>query len=196
MHNVVQVTEPLPVVADSARHALELLAEQLLVDPLAPRFDFEKKNRAYFATRRAYVQHHIPQESFAEHAPLTAGPYDGIFDFAVFNGHALQLAHCWSFQIPGQAELADQVKSWAWVVHEIRNNGGTIRIGDREVEVPQGGELEIAAIAVPPKDGQEDVRAYDEARAAFDEVDVRELRPDDVDALAQRAVELLHVAAA
>jgi hypothetical protein len=197
MQNVVQVTAPAPVVATSAREALDILYDQLLVDPQARTYPFEKKNRAYATTRRAYRQHQIPDESFAERAPLTTGPdgaYDGVFDFAIFNGQAVQLAHCWSFQIPNQIELADQVKSWAWVVKEIRNGGGTIRVGDRDVHIPGGVDLEIAAISVPPLEGQEDTHAYDEARAAFNETNVRELRTDDADALARRAAELLHVA--
>jgi hypothetical protein len=196
MRNVVQLTAPAPVVAESARQALEILSEQLLVDPLARRFGFEKKNRAYAATRRAYLQRRIPEDSFAERTSLTAGPqgaYDSVFDFAVFNGQAVQLAHCWSFQLPNQTELADQVKSWAWVVKEIRNGGGTIRVGERDVHVPGGVDLEIAAISVPPIDGQEDTHAYEEARAAFAETSVRELSTDDADDLAQRAAELLHV---
>ena len=179
MQNVVQLTPPMPIVATSAREVLDILSDQLLVDPLARTYPFEKKNRAYATTRRAYREHDIPETSFAERAPLTAGPdgaYDGSFDFAVFNGQAVQLAHCWSFQIPNQAELADQVKSWAWVVKEIRNGGGTIRVGEREVHIPGGIDLEIAAISVPPLEGQEDTHAYDEARAAFNETNVRELR--------------------
>lgn len=38
---------------------------------------------------------------------MTSGAYDGMFDFAVFNGRAVQLVQCWSFQLPNQADLAE-----------------------------------------------------------------------------------------
>jgi hypothetical protein len=192
MRNVVQLSDPMPVAAASAQEALDLLAGVLLVDPLARQYRFEKKHRAVGATRRAY-KNHVPAGAFEEHAPVVAGPYDGAFDFAVFNGRAVQLVQCWSFQLPDQVQLAEQVKAWAWVVRELRERGGNLRAGGREIEIPQGDEFEIAAVTVPPIDGQENTHAYDEARAAFGETSVLELRPEDADQLAVRAAEHLQL---
>lgn len=193
MRNVVQLSEPAPVAADSAQEALDMLVDELLVDPLSRRYRFEKKHRAVGLTRRAYRERHVPDESIAQRTPVVAGPYDGVFDFAVFNGEVVQLVQCWSFQLPDQAQLAEQVKAWAWVVRELRNHGGEVRVGARHVEVPSGEEIEIAAVAVPPAEGQEDVHAYDEARAAFAQTGVRELRPEDADEVAASAAKRLHV---
>src|SRR5437868_4932248 len=46
MRNVVQLSEPAPVAADSAQEALDMLADEVLVDPLSRRYRFEKKHRA------------------------------------------------------------------------------------------------------------------------------------------------------
>jgi hypothetical protein len=194
MRNVVQLSAPAPVAASSAEEALDLLADELLVDPMARRYRFAKKHSAVGVTRRAYREHQVPQESIAERAPVVSGAYDAAFDFAVFNGRAVQLVQCWSFQLPDQVQLAEQVKAWAWVVRELREHGGVVRAGGREIEVPQGDELEIAVVAVPPMDDQENTHAYAEARAAFAETHVRELRPEEADELGARAAERLHLA--
>jgi hypothetical protein len=196
MQNIVQLTPPAPVVAASAEEALDLLFDELLVDPTARRYRFLKKHPAVGATRRAYRNHHVPDEAIERRAPITAGAYDGVFDFAVYNGKALQLVHCWSFQLPNQEELAEQVKAWAWVVREVRARGGILRAAGREVQVPSGDDFEIAAVFIPPADGQGDVHAYEEARAAFEETHVLALQPDQADELGERAAERLQVATA
>lgn len=192
MQNVIQLSPPAPVVAESAEGALDLLFSELVVDPASARFRFQKKHRAVASTRRAYKAHDVPPEAITEHAPISAGPYDGIFDFAVGNGRVMQLVQCWSFQLPNQEELAEQVKAWAWLVHELREQDGRLRLGERELQVLRG-EVEIATVFVPPEEGQE-APAFEEARAAFDETGVTQLRPEDADVLGQRAAERLQLA--
>jgi hypothetical protein len=191
MQNVVQLTPPMPVAAGSADEALDLLFSELVVDPTALRFRFDKKNRAQASTRRAYKAHEIPTEAVTEHAPLVAGPYEGVFDFAVANGGVVQLVQCWSFQLPNQVELADQVKAWAWVVRELRREGGHLAFGEREAEAQR--DVEIAAVFIPPADGQ-DAPAFDEARAAFEQTDVRQLTLEEADVVGQKAAERLQLA--
>jgi hypothetical protein len=53
---------------------------------------------------------------------------------------------CWSFQLPNQAELAEQVKAWAWVVRGLRKQGGSLQLGEREIAVPAGTDVEIASV--------------------------------------------------
>jgi hypothetical protein len=194
MQNVVQLSPPAPIVAESAESALDVLFAELVVDPTAQRFRFEKKHRAVASTRRAYRVHDVPEKAITEKAPVAAGPYDGTFDFAVSNGRALQLVQCWSFQLPNQVELAEQVKAWAWLVHELRQRDGLLRVGEREVEVPQG-DVEIATVFVAPEEGQP-APAFDEARAAFEEIQVTQLTPDQADELGQRAAAGLQTATA
>lgn len=192
MQNVVQLTAPTPIVAESAEAALDVLFNEFVVDPASPRFRFQKKHRAVATTRRAYRHHDVPEEAITERAPVSSGPYDGLFDFAISNGNVVQLVQCWSFQLPNQTELADQVKAWAWVVHELREQGGLLRLADREVEVPRE-QVEIATVYVPPLDGQE-APAFDEARAAFEETGVRQLTPDEADELGSSAAQRLQIA--
>jgi hypothetical protein len=192
MQNIVQLSPPAPVIAESAESALDVLFSEFVVDPAAQRFRFRKKHQAVVSARRAYKQHEVPEEAVIEHAPVAAGPYTGKFDFAVANGRLVQLVHCWSFQLPNQVELAEQVKAWAWVVRELRDRGGRLETSDRAIEA--GREVEVATVFIPPEGDQEDT-AFVQARAAFEETGVTQLTPDDADQLGARAAELLHVTA-
>jgi hypothetical protein len=194
MRNVVQFTPPAPVVAGSAEDALDLVFAELVVDPAARTFRFERKHRALGSTRRAYRQHGVPEEATTERAKVSAGPYHGAFDFAVFNGRVVQLVQCWSFQLPNQEDLAEEVKAWAWVVREVRNGGGTIRVGAEEMDVPRGDDLDVASVFIPPV-GDQPTYAFEEAQAAFQEVRVRPVTVDEVDAVGERAAHLLAVPA-
>jgi hypothetical protein len=188
MHNIVQFSPPAPVAADSAEAALDLVFDQLVLDMARKSFPFEKKHRAQGAARRAYQAHDVPAAAVRERAPVRSGVYDGSFDFAVHNGRAVQLVQCWSFQLPNQADLAEQVKAWSWLVHELRQAGGELIAADRGLEVPS--DLDIFAIAIPPVGGA-DSPAYEEARAAFAENDVTELAPDDADRVGALAAQAL-----
>jgi hypothetical protein len=112
----------------------------------------------------------------------------------VFNGRVVQLVQCWSFQLPNQEDLAEQVKAWAWVVGEVRNSGGVVRIGNQELDVPGGEELDVAAVYIPPV-GEQPRHTFDEARAAFGQLHVRPFTADEADRVGERAAELLAVPA-
>lgn len=191
MHNIVQFSPPAPVVADSAEAALDLIFDQSVLDAARKRFPFEKKHRAQGAARRAYQAHDVPAEAVRERAPVRSGVFDGAFDFAVHNGRTVQLVQCWSFQLPNQADLAEQVKAWSWLVHELRQAGGALATSDRDVEVPA--DLDIFAIAIPPASGTESP-AYQEAQAAFAENGVIELLPDEADRIGEQAAQALSAA--
>lgn len=110
--------------------------------------------------------------------------FDGSFDFAVHNGRTVHLVQCWSFQLPNQADLAEQVKAWSWLVHKVRKDGGELTLTDREVDVPP--DLEIFAITISPVTGA-DSPAYEEAKAAFAENTVSELSPDQAGRVGEHA---------
>lgn len=184
MQNIVQFSPPAPVVADSAEAALERVFDQLVLDAARKSFPFEKKHRAQGAARRAYQVAHVAAGAVRERAPVRSGVFDGVFDFAVHNGRVVQLVQCWSFQLPNQADLAEQVKAWSWLVHEVRQAGGELTTTEGEVEIPAG--LDIFAIAIPPVSGAESP-AYEEAKVAFGENDVIELAPDDANRIGEQA---------
>lgn len=190
MQNIVQLTPPAPVAADSADLALELIFDHLVLDESPQKFPFAKKHRALGAARKAYKKHSV-SNAVRERAPVKSGVFDGTFDFAVHNGRAVQLAQCWSFQLPNQTDLAEQVKSWSWVVHELRKSGGSVRIDGAEVEIAK--DLDIYSVVIRPMPDQPSP-AYQEAEAAFEEIGVRQVPPEEADELGARAADVLKTA--
>jgi hypothetical protein len=188
MNNIVQFSTPTPIVADTVEVALDLIFEELVLDPAATRFRFEKKHRAIGATRNAYHAHDIPETAIKERVQVVAGHFHGNFDFAVHNGRAVQLVQCWSFQLPNQEALAEQVKSWAWVVRELREQGGRLRADSLDITAPD--TLDVAAVYIPPIVGKS-AEAFAEACAAFEELGVEPLTPDAADILGVRAAAAL-----
>lgn len=192
MQNVVQFSAPAPIVAETVESALDSIFDQLILDPARPSFPFEKKHRAQKRTREAYQAHEVPTQAVKEHARVLSGVFDGVFDFAVHNGRTVQLVQCWSFQLPNQDELAEQVKAWSWVVHELRKDGGELTIEAGSIEIPR--DLEIYAVSIEPTEGT-DAPAFIEAREAFTENKVTEIRPESADLIGARAAELLTTSA-
>lgn len=186
--NIVQFTAPAPVQASSSEEALDLVFEHLVLDPTAQKFRFEKKHRAQSSTRQAYGAHEVPAEAITEHAKIASGAFDDTFDFVVHNGRAVQLVQCWSFQLPDQEQLAEQIKSWSWVVHELRQQGGELDTDGGPIEVP--GETQIASVCILPA-AAGDAPAYGEAQAAFAENGVEQLTPEQADRLGAQARRLL-----
>lgn len=186
--NIVQFTPPAPLVAESSDDALDLVFEHLVLDPASRKFRFEKKHRAQRSTREAYRAHEVPPEAIKERARIASGAFDETFDFAVHNGQAVQLVQCWSFQLPDQNELAEQVKAWSWVVHELRSQGGKLSTATGSIEVPD--QTEIAAVCILPMEGQ-DAPAYDEGMAAFKENNVLQVTPEEADGLGATARRLM-----
>lgn len=185
MRNVVQLSRPAPVLAHDAAGALDLVFEEMILDPATRRYPFEKKHRALAAARAAYRTHAVPAEAIARKAPVRAGPYETRFDYAVHNGQAVQLVQCWSFQLQNQRELAEQVKSWAWTVAALHDRGGLLR-GDDMVEVPVEAGVEVAVVFIPPADDGDSL-AFEEAQGAFTDTGVLQLRPEAADVLGEHA---------
>ncbi len=188
MNNIIQISEPVPVIAPSAEAALDMIFEELVVDPASTQFRFQKKHRAVGATRHAYRAHEIPDDAIKERVRVVAGSFHGSFDFAVHNGRAVQLVQCWSFQLPNQETLGEQVKAWAWVVRELRRQGGEVQAETLNFAAPEA--LEVATVYIPPVDGKPR-DAFDQAAAAFEELEVVVHTPDTADALGVRAAALL-----
>jgi Protein of unknown function (DUF3037) len=190
MRNVVQFTPPAPVAAPTAEDALDTLFGQLVVDVAARKFPWARKHAAVGTTRRAYKQQEIPQDRIAERVTVSAGPYEGAFDFAVHNGEAVQLVQCWSFQLPGQIELADQVKAWAWVARSLREHGGgEVRKGDAAFRADD--QVNLATVYLPPLEDQPS-HAFEEAQAAFAEIpNLLAVTPDSAESVARIAAQCL-----
>lgn len=184
--NVLQFTWPLPVVAKNAEEAIDLLWDELVVDPTARRFRFAKKHQAFSAFNRALKSWNVPNNHVIRRTEVRSESFRAPMDFAIHNGRVTQLTNCWSFQLPDKERLMEEITSWAWTVRDLRQHGGSV--ADGAIRIEGGGDTTIYAIYVPPAPGQaEDERAFESARAAFEDDDVNAcpVPADEADSVAR-----------
>lgn len=188
--NIVQLSPPTPMVAESAEDALDRVFELMVLDPAVREYRFKKKHTALAAVRAAYRDFSITKRTdLRERVTLFTAHHSERFDFAVTNGRALQLTQTWSFQVPDQATLAEQVKAWGWTVRDARNSGGHVRTADgREFDVQK--DVDVEVVYVPAESGRR-APAFDDASSVFDELDIQALPIDEARRVGERARELL-----
>ena len=188
--NIVQLSPPSPMVADSADEALDRLFSQMILDPTRHRQSTVTKHVVLAAMRRAYGSCGLHKNrGFVERARLSASDHSIPVDFAVVNGQVLQLVQTWSFQSADQQSLAQQVRSWGWVVHRTRQQGAQLDASGVEgLDVDP--DIAIRAVYVPPApDGNAD--AYRGALDVFKETAIEHRPIDQVKDLAEEARRLL-----
>ncbi|MDE0169718.1 MAG: DUF3037 domain-containing protein [bacterium] len=193
--NIVQLSPPTPMVANSADEALDRLFSQMILDPTRHRSSTVTKHGVLAAMRRAYGSCGLGKNrGFVERARLSTSDHSIPVDFAVVNGEALQLVQTWSFQSVDQQALAQQVRSWGWVVHRTRNQGGRLDANGVEgCEVDP--DVAIVAVYVPPAtDGSSG--AYRGALDVFKETEIEHRSIDQVKDVAEEARRLLAEASA
>ncbi len=184
--NVVQLSVPLPMIAESASGALDRVFAELIVDP-ARRPGSENKHPALAAARRAYREVGLQKnQNFFESVVLAAGHHRQRLDFAVANGRVVQVAEAWSFQVTNQEKLAEHIKSWGWTMNALQERGGVIHVADKELEVP--GDVDIAVVYVPPV---EETAGLEDARGVFERLKARQLEVGHAEELGEVAASLL-----
>jgi Protein of unknown function (DUF3037) len=168
MH-IVQVTAPTPLVAENISDAVEKVFGQLVLDPARPTYRFQKKHAALAAVRRAYRSHGFRlAENVFERVTVRTRHHSQRTDFAVANGLAVQLTQTWSFQVPEQDALAEQIKAWGWTMREVQQEGGSLLLpSERNVRVPES--VSIAAVFVPPERDYP-APAFEDAQAVVQEL--------------------------
>lgn len=188
--NIVQLSPPTPMVAASAEEALDRVFELVVLDPVQRRYPFRRKHIALAAVRRAYKQHSIrPQIGYQERVRLETDHHRERFDFAVVNGKVLQLAQTWSFQVPDQEGLAEQIKAWGWTVQEARHNGGRV-VSREDLSFEVTTDVDIEVVYVPPAEDQL-APAFNDALNVFDALNVRHTSLEGAIDVGQRAEDLL-----
>ena len=151
--NIVQFSEPRPLLAKDASAALDEIFAELIVDPARRRGAENNKHPALAAIRRAYRAAGLRRdEQLFERVLVHAGDHHERLDFAVANGRVVQLAQTWSFQVVDQDLLSEHVKAWGWTMQTVRAEGGVIEpASGATVEIPR--DVKLAAVYAPPSDG-------------------------------------------
>lgn len=187
--NIVQLSAPTPMVAESADGALEQIFDLMVLDPATRKRSFTNKHTALAALRSAYSGFDITRgKELRERVTLETPHHATKFDFAVANGRIVQLTRAWSFQVPDQAMLAEQVKAWGWTVQEAHSAGGRVQTAAGEFDADE--DIDIEVVYVPPIPPQA-APAFVDAKHVFETLGVRAVPHDQADDVARRAHKLL-----
>jgi hypothetical protein len=168
--NIVQLSSPAPVDADSAEDALEVVFEHLINEPAVEHRGYATRLRVFSDLHRSYLRAGIRQDLLHERVRLASGPLQAPIDFAVANGKVYQLAHTWSFQIASLPEVSKEVKAWGYTVQALRNAGGEVIGRDGTTQIAANVDVEVL-YAEPTTDAGQEVFA--EAEQVFSDVNVR-----------------------
>ncbi|HWO69683.1 MAG TPA: DUF3037 domain-containing protein [Actinomycetota bacterium] len=165
--NIVQLSPPRPLAAADLDSAVETVFSELVVDPESRRLRFEKKHRALREVRRLYMQHGlVKNKTFFERTVLRSAYHEERLDFVAVNSVPRQLVQTWSFDVPDQESLAEQVKAWGWTLGRLREAGGELEIPDRILPVER--DIDVGIVYVPSFHGH--ARTLEEARYIADHV--------------------------
>ncbi|HMT04825.1 MAG TPA: DUF3037 domain-containing protein [Solirubrobacterales bacterium] len=190
LNGPIQITDPVPIRATSLREAIELAFN---------RFVPQQHRRLTERRRQKTLAKNVTQEIFdnfgvgtavKKSAQFSSGVYEYEFDFFLHNGRGLQLTQCWSFDLSDQRRLARNVRSWGWIVNELRRSGGLVKTTDNQTfEIDK--ELEVASVYVEPTTGRSE--ALLQAESIFEELEVNAVPISDAERVGERAQELLGV---
>ena len=187
--NIVQLSAPTPMVASSADDALERIFNLMILEPAKHQQTFITKHKALATLRGFYNTFSISKGTeLHERVTLRTSHHTERFDFAITNGRVVQLAQTWSFQIPDQNALAEQVKAWGWTVQEAQLDGGTISTPEKDLAVPADVNFEVVYIpALPNKPAS----AFKDAEHVFKQLNISATPHEQARDVAKRARELL-----
>src|SRR5262249_24576629 len=123
--NVVQLSEPMPIVGESVEGVLDVIFDYLLIDPVRGRREFITKHRVLAALRDSFEEAEIPAVLCQQRVEIyVGGSVHTQMDFAVGNGKVVQLSQAWSFQRAAVTELSIEVKSWGYALARLRAGDG------------------------------------------------------------------------
>ncbi|MFB6258950.1 MAG: DUF3037 domain-containing protein [Flavobacteriales bacterium] len=190
LKNVLQVTQPTPILSENIQEAKELIWKNFLVEPEVNKQSSFTKRHCISKINQSYKKFGIPEKNISKRSSFSTKKYNGTFDFAIFNGHALQISQTWSFEIQHPNRISKDVKAWSWVIRDLRESNGKFENEEgRLIEIPH--DIEIDFIYQPPSSNLENETAFEEAIKAADECGLNKVSLDNVDQVAESAKKLI-----
>lgn len=189
LRNLVQLSRPRPVSADSVDDAMAFLWGRMIVDPANQ--TKATTHQARGALRRAYLGAEIDASLIHESCRARIGRQDVPLDFVIANGHVAQLAHAFTFRGSAPATTVQRLKAWSWTIRDVRDRGGWVVISTDEPQpqvVDSGVPIDVVYDAPVTSDGE---RALEEAVEVLENLDVTVRPVEDVALVARDAAERL-----
>lgn len=191
--NTVQLSPPAPILANSAQEALELIFEHMIIDPVTqPRQALTTKDAITRRLRDVYRGADIDPSLIRQRPQVFVGAHvNYTVDFAIANGHAVQLAQAWSFRRSSLDEVSMQVKAWGYALDRLRG-GEEARVIDTTTQqvCTIDAAVDLQVVVVPPQTAPQE-RCFNEANEVFNGLGAQVHSLDDVDVVGARAEMLI-----
>lgn len=190
MNNLVQISEPRPVMAATVDEAADLAFELMIVDK-----GHESRPRSRTRVVRELADAFELSLDLVDRVTRTqrvlVGKQGAKFDFALHASNEpviSQLNHVWGFDLKSLENLQRNIQAWNFVIQLIREFGGEAREARRLSEIP--GTVQINAIYTQPLSGE----AQDELSVALDgwnQLGINAVPADSYEQIVERAEQLV-----
>jgi hypothetical protein len=168
--NVVQLSEPMPILGESVEGVLDTIFERLLIDPVRGQRGFITKHRVLAALRDSFEEAEIPASLWLPKAEIYVGnSVHALLDFAIGNGQIVQLSQAWSFQRASVTELSTEVKSWGYALSRLRLGDGARLVGQEGRLSAIRKDVAIDVLCAPPATTLQE-QTFEEARQVFNDI--------------------------
>lgn len=187
--NVIQFSYPRPAAAESVDDVVERLWTKFIVEPEPQERDGLSKKTVALRYMRE-LKRFVRKENLKVDAQLDVAGARATVDVSVFDDVAKELTQCWSLQVKTQQPLLESVRAWGFTMRQLRDQGGSLVIGDRVVRVPA--ETRLSVVFAKPRKKSELV---DEIYRVFDERHIHAIQVplEDSAAHARQTAELVHL---
>lgn len=195
-NNVLQISPPAPVEAESAREAVDFLYPVLVATPRAPTRSVTRR-RMVDNLSELYVRTGSLEmgESLLRRPHVQVGRQRGRFEFAVIDEHVDQLSHAFAFDVRDIDALEQELQSWHFVVSRLRSSGARLSSGT-QLTLNASANVPIAVAFQDPAAGaqQRMVDVFEAAREAWTSLGVEAVPSQELDRIAIEARDLLAAA--
>ena len=187
LRNVVQLSQPLPIDAESADSALDYVFRRMIIDPTVQQRGFVTKSAITSRLITAYAKTLVARNVVRRPTIFVGGHIEARIDFGVVDRSVLQLTQAWSFQVDRIDVARTQVKAWGYAMRDLRSGSGARleRAGaDNLLSVPS--DVDLRVVVAPPTTGEQQ-SAFDEAEEIFSDVGATVVPIDDAEQVADQA---------
>jgi Protein of unknown function (DUF3037) len=190
--NVVQLTAPMPVIAESAQQALELVLDSLVTDPVRQTRGLTK-TRLVSSILEAFAKSQLNASLYKRPDLYVGEKLHTTIDVVAKSPRAMVLTQAWSFQNANPDQVTDSVKAWGFAVSRLRDHDAArLMTGSGPESLEVSDDVQVNVIIAEPENASQ-MSAYEEATEVFKSVDAKLYAYADVGAAADRTRELLLV---
>lgn len=187
--NMLQFSQPMPVMGSSVDDVIDQIWSVLIDEPGTRRSSMKKSTmRASMA--KSLLDAVEPRGGrVAKNGMLVTDDTHADIDIVTHNGSLAQLTQCYSFDVSDLGALLESVKAWGWTIRDLRDRGGTVKVGSRVIQVPRDVRLDVVYF-VPDEDYSR--QALREAQTVFndDDVDATSFERSDTETIVEAAMSM------